>query len=151
MNIEKLAVSGRKIGLLTMPFLIAGVILNIYFPDFFSVNGPSPAVWNASLGLTLAGMVIWIWTADLILIKVPRNQLITSGPYRLMKHPLYTCIGLMVLPFAGLLFDTWLGIPIGMTVYLGSRLYAPEEEQILAKTFGKAWNEYENKVLLPWI
>jgi len=33
--------SGEKIGLLTMPFLVPGLILNIMNPSVFTVGGPS--------------------------------------------------------------------------------------------------------------
>ena len=39
-GLKRLIGSGDRIMLLTLPFLIAGVILNISFPAFFSVGGP---------------------------------------------------------------------------------------------------------------
>ncbi len=41
MKLKDLVGSGDKIGLLTAPFLIVGLILNILFPSWFSVGGPS--------------------------------------------------------------------------------------------------------------
>ena len=41
MKLKVLVGNGRKIGLLTLPFLIIGLILNIIFPSLFSVGGPS--------------------------------------------------------------------------------------------------------------
>ena len=43
------------------------------------------------------------------------------------------------------------GALIGIVVYIGSRLFSPEEEQILAKIFGEKWTAYSEKVLLPWL
>jgi len=60
-------------------------------------------------------------------------------------------VALLVLPWFGFLLNTWLGLLIGLVVYTGSRLYAPEEEKILAKIFGERWDSYRKKVLLPWL
>jgi protein-S-isoprenylcysteine O-methyltransferase Ste14 len=47
--------------------------------------------------------------------------------------------------------NTWLGVPVGTALYVGSRLYAPEEEKLLAKTFGAAWDAYAKRVRVPWL
>ncbi len=84
-------------------------------------------------------------------VKVPRHELITTGPYALVLHPLYAGVALMVLPWLGFLLNTWLGLLTGLVLYTGSRIYAPEEEKILARIFGEKWDSYRKKVLLPWL
>lgn len=143
--------SGRKIGMLALPVLVIGLVLNILFPVIFSVGGPTFALAMASIVVLIPGIIIWLWSAVLILTKIPKRELITSGPYALMKHPLYTGVALMVLPWAGFLFNSWLGLAVGVVVYIGSRLYAPEEEGILSRVFGSRWDEYCHKVLMPWL
>jgi protein-S-isoprenylcysteine O-methyltransferase Ste14 len=150
----KLAVlvgSGRKVGLFTAPFLVPGIILNVLFPPVFSVGGPSPLLKVISIAMLVAGVIIWLWSVILILVKVPQKKLITDGPYSLMKHPLYTGVALFVIPSFGFLINTWLGLVIGMIVYVGSRMFSPEEEKMLAKIFGAAWDDYCKKVVLPWL
>jgi protein-S-isoprenylcysteine O-methyltransferase Ste14 len=151
MKLKVLVGSGRKIGLLTLPFLVAGIVLNILFPSAFGVGGPPLWLIIVSAVVLIPGVIIWISSVVLILTKVPKKELITTGPYALMKHPLYAGVALLVLPWAGFLLNTWLGVVIGAVIYLGSRLYAPEEEKILAKIFGERWDAYCKKVLLPWI
>ena len=151
MKLKALVGSGEKIGLLTSPFLIVGMVLNILFPTFFHVGGPSKVLKVVSMIILIPGVTIWIWSVVLILTKVPKKELITSGPYRLVKHPLYTGVALMVLPWVGALVNTWLGALIGMVVYVGSRLFSPEEEEILAETFGPAWDKYCSTVKIPWL
>lgn len=149
MKLNVLVGNGRKIGLFTLPFLIVGLILNVWFPAFFSIGGPSFAMGLVSIIILIPGLINWIWSGALIVTKIPRKELITTGPYALVKHPLYTGVALLVLPWIGILCNTWLGILIGVIVYTGSRLYAPEEEQLLSKTFGAAWDDYCKKVKLP--
>ena len=90
MNIRALVGSGDRIGLVTLPFLVVGVVLNITFPSLFTIGGPPTWLGVLSLLILLVGVVNWAWCVYLLLSKVPRRELITNGPYALVKHPLYT-------------------------------------------------------------
>ena len=151
MKLKILVGNGRKIGLLTLPFLIVGIPLNIIFPEFFSVNDTSGLIFWISLLFLIVGFINWIWTVVLILTKIPRKQLITTGPYAIVKHPLYAGVAWLVLPWAGFMFNTWLGVVLGIVVYIGSRIFSPEEEKLLSRIFGVEWENYSKKVKLPWI
>ena len=87
----------------------------------------------------------------LILRNVPGGRLITSGPYAWAKHPLYTAVALLVIPWVGFLLDTWLGLVIGVILYLASRIFSPAEEDALSRTFGDAWRQYDGNVKLRWL
>ena len=151
MDLRNLVGSGDRIGLLTLPVLVIGVLLNLAFPSAFSVGGPGDALRAISIGVLIVGLVVWAWSVALILTRVPRGRLITTGPFAVVKHPLYTGVALLVIPWLGFLLDTWLGLLIGITVYVGSRLFAPAEERELSRTFGGAWDEYQHRLLLPWL
>lgn len=143
--------SGDRIMLFTLPFVVAGVILNMVFPSLFDVGEPSNALRAISIAVLIVGVTIWLWSAVLILRKVPRGELITTGPFRLMKHPIYTSVALLVLPWIGFLFGTWLWALVGVALYVGSRIFAPAEEAELAETFGDRWDAYRDSVLIPWL
>jgi len=151
MKLKVLVGNGRKIGLLALPFLVSGVILNILYPAFFAVGGPPDPLAVVSVIFLAAGLIVWGWSVYLILTMIPQRKLITTGPYSLNKHPLYNGVALLVIPWVGLLCNTWLGILIGLVVYIGSRLFSPEEEQMLSKIFGKEWDKYSAGVKLPWL
>lgn len=127
------------------------MILNIMFPSFFNVGGPSIVLKVISIIILIPGITLWIWSVVLILIKVPKQELITNGPYSLVKHPLYAGVALFVLPWMGFLLNTWLGVLIGIVLYIASRVFAPEEEAILSKTFGTTWDKYCHKVKISWL
>ncbi len=150
-GVKYLMGSGDKIMLLTLPFLVVGLIFNILYPSFFSVGGPSTALKVLSIVVLVPGVVIWLWSVVLILTRVSRGELITTGPYALVKHPLYTSVSLLVLPWAGFLLNTWLGLLLGIVLYLAARRYAPEEERALAITFGAKWYKYSAQVKVPWL
>ncbi len=151
MKLKELVGSGHRIGLLTLPFLLIGGMLNLFYPSFFGVGGSSGVLRTISIIILVVGVTVWAWSVVLILTNVPRKQLITTGPYCVVKHPLYTSVGLLVLPWIGFLLNTWLLALIGVVVYVGSRLYAPEEERALSEAFGPAWDEYCKRVMIPWL
>ncbi|MEZ0235828.1 MAG: isoprenylcysteine carboxylmethyltransferase family protein [Actinomycetota bacterium] len=151
MTLKELVGSGDTIMLATLPFIVLGVIVNLAFPSFFEVGGPSDTLRIASIVVLIPGVMVWLWSAVLILRKVPRGELITTGPFAWVKHPIYTSVALLVIPCAGFLLNTWVGALIGVVLYIASRRYAPEEEAQLAESFGPAWDEYCNTVTIPWL
>jgi protein-S-isoprenylcysteine O-methyltransferase Ste14 len=151
MKLKVLVGSGKIIGLHTAPFLIIGFILNVMVPSVFSVGGPPVGLKMISMIMLIPGLINWAWSVFLILTKVPQKKLITNGPYAIVKHPLYTGVALLVLPWIGFLFDSWLGVLIGMVVYIYARKFSREEEKLLSKIFGASWDEYCKKVRIPWL
>lgn len=150
-TLKDLVGSGDRIMLLTGPFLVVGLILNILFPAWFSMGGPPAVLKIISIVLLIPGVILWLWSVVLVLAKVPQGKLITHGPYSLVKHPLYTSVALLVLPWFGFLLNSWLGLLVGIVLYIASRLFSWHEEVNLSKTFGPAWDDYRKKVLFPWL
>jgi protein-S-isoprenylcysteine O-methyltransferase Ste14 len=79
------------------------------------------------------------------------SKLITSGPYKLIRHPIYAAINLMLLGSAILLIRVWLVFfVLGSIVAVYSSL---EEEKSLAKQFPKEYPNYKKrtKMLVPYL
>jgi protein-S-isoprenylcysteine O-methyltransferase Ste14 len=138
--------AGDRIALFTLPVVVTGVALNILYPSVFAVGGPPAPLRAVSVIVLAVGVVVWAWSVVLIVGRVPRHELITTGPYAVLKHPLYTAVALLVLPWLGFLVNTWLGALIGIVLYTASRRFAPVEEQELERTFGPAWDAYAKSV-----
>jgi protein-S-isoprenylcysteine O-methyltransferase Ste14 len=151
LRLTSLIGSGDRIGAFVLPFVLIGVALNIAFPDAFSVGGPPPWLRFVSALVLAIGVVVYAWSVVLVLTRVRAGELVTTGPYSLVKHPLYTSVALLVLPWLGFLLDTWLGAVIGIALYVGSRLFAPAEEADLADRFGPDWDAYCEKVKIRWL
>ncbi len=150
MNIRALVGSGDRIVGFWLPFAIVGVGANILWPAVF-VMGSGGGGIAAGFILLGVGLPIWITSIVQVLTIVPKGRLITTGPFSLMSHPLYTSVALLVIPGVGLLIDTWLGFVLGGLLYFSSRLYSPREERELASRFGAEYEAYRAKVFLPWL
>jgi deazaflavin-dependent oxidoreductase (nitroreductase family) len=151
LSVPELVGSGDRIGQFALPFVLGGLNLNGRFRSRFAVGGPPATLRTLSLLVLTPGVALWAWSVALILTRVRRDELVTTGPYALVKHPLYTSVSILVLPWAGFLCNTWLGAVFGLVLYAGSRRYAPAEEAQLSSTFGGAWQAYCARVRIPWL
>jgi protein-S-isoprenylcysteine O-methyltransferase Ste14 len=151
LDLRRLVGSGDRIALFTLPVAIVGSIVQLTNPAMLAVDGASQPLRAVSIFALTVGGLTWAWSVGLILSMVPRGELITTGPYVIVKHPLYTSVGLLALPSLGILLGTWLGAVIGLAVYAGARLFAPAEEAELHRTYGSRWEAYVRSVKLPWL
>ena len=72
------------------------------------------------------------------------HQLITHGPYSIIRHPMY--MGIFITGIGGIfLYRTWTLIFITLNV-LGLIIRAQREEQALGKEFSGQWQEYCRRV-----
>lgn len=151
LDLKKLVGSGDRIALFALPFVIGGIAVQIANPALLAVDASGQPARAIAIFVLTIGVLTWAWSVGLILSRVPKGELITTGPYAVVKHPLYTSVALLVLPALGVLLGTWLGAVIGLAVYVGSRLFAPAEEAKLRETFGHEWEAYVRRVALPWL
>jgi protein-S-isoprenylcysteine O-methyltransferase Ste14 len=76
----------------------------------------------------------------------PRHQLVTRGPYRYVRHPIYTgMLGLCVA--TGLAASQWWALPIAFAVFAtGTWIRVRIEDQLLRATHGTAFADYARRV-----
>jgi protein-S-isoprenylcysteine O-methyltransferase Ste14 len=150
MKLKILVGMGGRIMSLTLPFIVVGIVANILWPRVFTLGFGTGGL-IAGIVLLALGVPAWLTSVALVLIHVPKKRLITSGPFAVILHPMYTVVALLVLPGVGLVLDTWVGAGIGAALYVASRIYSPREEEILEKIFPTEYPAYRKRVLLPWL
>jgi protein-S-isoprenylcysteine O-methyltransferase Ste14 len=80
------------------------------------------------------------------------HQLVTSGPYRYLRHPRYASILLYNLGLA-LLFRSWLALLL-VGLLAGVLLWRiRDEETFMHQAFGPEWQSYSQRTwrLVPWV
>lgn len=105
------------------------------------------------LALAAVSLIIFIWSQFLVrptLYLTPRKakRLITTGPYRFVRHPTYVsllvfCVSISLLLKAHLAF--WYTLFIIGPINLGRAIW---EEKILLESFGKKYQDYREKTLI---
>lgn len=74
------------------------------------------------------------------------TALLTSGPFRLSRNPLYVALVAVLLAFALLLASGWLVLAAGSLFAALDRLVIPDEETKLARAFGDEYTAYARRV-----
>lgn len=73
-----------------------------------------------------------------------QNKLITTGPFRFSRNPIYLGIILMYLGFA-IAMNTYLSISI-LLIYILIKNRIKKEEKLLLKSFGESYQKYKDSV-----
>jgi len=74
------------------------------------------------------------------------DTLVTAGPYRLVRHPLYLGMVGSTIGLAVGLRSLW-GVPVVFLVFVPAGLWrARLEEDALAQKFGKEWEGYAKRI-----
>jgi protein-S-isoprenylcysteine O-methyltransferase Ste14 len=95
------------------------------------------------LGLVLGGLALRSWAAGTL---HKRTELTMSGPYGLVRHPLYIGSFMMMVGFCQLIDDAeniWFVMGPVIALYIYRALH---EEKFLAATFPDQWTEFARKV-----
>ena len=140
--------------------LIVVIVVILVRFGVFRGHGLNTDPWRASLGLALfalgLGLAIWArvhigrnWGTPMTQKDEP--ELVTSGPYHMIRHPIYSGILVAGLGSAVALSWIWLiAVGLGGVYFLYS---ATVEERFLAEQFPDTYPGYKRstKMLLPLI
>jgi protein-S-isoprenylcysteine O-methyltransferase Ste14 len=74
------------------------------------------------------------------------HQLVTAGPYRIIRHPIYASM-LCLLLGIGFLITPWALFGIALALFLvGTEIRVRVEDALLASRFGETFREYAGRV-----
>jgi protein-S-isoprenylcysteine O-methyltransferase Ste14 len=100
-------------------------------------------------GFASLGLIYWMFksigngiTATVATRK--EHKLSTSGPYRWIRHPLYT-FGTLAFLSLGLIADSWFIVLLSTLAFILLSLRTPSEEAKLIEKFGDEYREYMNR------
>jgi protein-S-isoprenylcysteine O-methyltransferase Ste14 len=148
-----------------VPLVIAGILLAVPALDIPLLGGRFlPASAARVLGaigivITLSGLLFTVWArvhlgrnwSGTVTIK-EGHELITSGPYRFVRHPIYT--GLL-LAFTGqaIAVGQWRGVLAVALAMFSFWRKLRIEERWMREHFGSAYDAYSQRVsaLIPFI
>ncbi|HEY3128238.1 MAG TPA: isoprenylcysteine carboxylmethyltransferase family protein [Acidobacteriota bacterium] len=104
------------------------------------------SIWLAASAVRTLGKQ-WSLTARLL----EGHELVMSGPYRRVRHPIYTALlGMLIATL--LIHSHWFALPVTISIFLfGTWIRVSEEDRLLAQQFGAVFDAYRDQVpaLLP--
>lgn len=124
---------------------------------WFLRRDPAPARLAAGTTLFLSGMALWTYARwalgeHYMQVAAPPAALVTRGPYRIVRHPLYLgtalgCLGQALAAGALAPLAMWAAL-VGVLLARAAR-----EERLLRVAFGSAWDAYAQRTAraLPFL
>jgi len=127
--------------------------------DFAVINLPDIVRW-LSISIYAINLIFFSWChaslgknwSNILEIKKD-HQLVKNGPYKKIRHPMYTHFWILIIS-QGLIIDNWIVLTYGLlawgTLYF---LRVRKEENMMMEEFGDQYKEYmkETGRLIPKI
>jgi protein-S-isoprenylcysteine O-methyltransferase Ste14 len=137
--------------LLMAPVLVAGLL---FTPSPFASAAQERAWEVVSVLVALSGLAMRVWavgsapsgTSERSTVNPRASQLRTTGPYSVVRHPLYLANGLMALGLALFPGVWYLPIILVLSTLLYYERIAVREEAFLIETFGPAFDAWADRV-----
>lgn len=148
----------RKVdGTVTMTMIkIGGLIL--WFSPLIYLIRPGWMAWSkvglpdwtrwlgVAIGILCVLGIYWLFSSigsGITPTSATREQhkLVTSGPYRWVRHPLYTVGSSLFISF-GMMADNWFIAALGILAFIGMAIRTPKEEANLIEKFGDEYRQY---------
>jgi protein-S-isoprenylcysteine O-methyltransferase Ste14 len=122
-------------------------LLNPSWMAWSKIGLPEWARWlGVGLGILCVLGIYWLFSSigsGITATSATRREhrLVTSGPYRWVRHPLYTVGSSLFLSF-GLMADSWFIALLGVLAFIAVAIRTPKEEANLIAKFGDEYREY---------
>jgi protein-S-isoprenylcysteine O-methyltransferase Ste14 len=150
----------RKINLPSAIFVIAALIV-MAIGFWTRASLPISRESGRLLGMLVfvLGMILFTWASVYLKqaffgnVEPLTEQIVTDGPYRWMRHPLYLSMLIALIGF-NLALRSWWGIAGALVLFLPALVYrAKLEDRAMERRFGSGWQEFAGRTffLLPLI
>ena len=137
---------GPKTFLSSMLYTLAARAVTSAWPDVFRLRWLPDVVVTAGVVLTAAGLVMWIVGGVTVMRAYNRDQLVTSGVFALVRHPIYAAWITLIFPGLALLTRSW---PMFITPWIAYAIFRRlihREDEYLEQRFGQAYRDYRRRV-----
>lgn len=149
----------RYLILLVLAFLLLTKRHRLPYPfDVRIISAAEPVQWMGGV-LCIAGLVFCVWAraslgrnwSGIITLK-EGHELIERGPYRLVRHPIYTGLLAMFLATA-IAYGHLGGIVAVMLAFASFWIKLGEEEKLMRQQFPDQYRSYEQRVkrIIPFV
>jgi protein-S-isoprenylcysteine O-methyltransferase Ste14 len=137
-----------------LAFAIAWTIIRSPFTAFLPIDWRAQYFVVAIIVVLVLASLMFVTAAVRTLGKqwslqarvLEHHELIRRGPYRIVRHPIYTGMFGMLIA-SSLAQGHWLGLVIASVVYyLGTVMRIRSEEKLLREQFGSQYDEYARQV-----
>ncbi len=147
-----------------LPIIVAGLLLGPgeWFGHTLLRRNFVPhtsLVYSIGITLCVSGAILAIWSRHLLgrnwslAVQIKEDhQLVRSGPYQYVRHPIYTAL-LLLFTGNAIMVGDWRGVLAVVIVFVSLWWKLKIEERWLTQRFGQAYSEYRmhTKALVPLV
>jgi protein-S-isoprenylcysteine O-methyltransferase Ste14 len=136
-----------KIGGLVLWLSPLVYLINPHWMAWSKIGFPEWVRWlGVGIGILCVLGIYWLFNSigsGITPTSATRKQhtLVTSGPYRWVRHPLYTVGASLFISF-GMMADNWFIAGLGILTFILMAIRTPKEEANLIEKFGDEYREY---------
>ena len=136
-----------KIGGLVLWLSPLVYLINPHWMAWSKLGLPEWLRWlGVGIGMLCVLGIYWLFSSigsGITPTSATRKQhtLVTSGPYRWVRHPLYTVGASLFIAF-GMMADNWFIAGLGVLTFILMAVRTPKEEANLIEKFGDEYREY---------
>lgn len=122
-------------------------LINPGWMAWSKMEAPESVRWlGVGIGTLCVFGIYWLFSSigtGITPVSATRKEhkLSTSGPYRWVRHPLYTIGSSFIISF-GMMADNWFIILLGILAFIAMAIRTPKEEANLIEKFGDEYREY---------
>lgn len=123
-------------------------IINPRWMSWSALGSPVWLRWSGA-GFVVPAMAALLWIHHTLgtnfsptLVVREQHQLITHGPYRWVRHPMYSAIFLFAVSVCLLTANWFIGLITTLLILLIIVLRIPKEEAMMIEAFGDQYREY---------
>ena len=136
-----------KIGGLILWLTPLVYLINPNWMNWSKIGLPEAVRWlGVVIGILCVFGIYWLFSSigsGITPTSATRQEhkLVTSGPYRWVRHPLYTVGSSLFIAF-GMMADNWFIAALGVLAFIGMAIRTPKEEANLIEKFGDEYRDY---------
>jgi protein-S-isoprenylcysteine O-methyltransferase Ste14 len=137
---------GPKIAAPSLLWTIAALAAGSKWPGVFILDSLPQYVRAAGGILTVMGILLWLTGAVTAMRAYNRDELRTTGPFALVRHPMYAGWISLAMPGFALVMRNWAMMLTPLLAYTIFRSLIHVEDEYLKQRFGEAYLEYRGRV-----
>ncbi len=136
-----------RLGGLLLWFSAIGYLIHPPLLAWSKAGLPEWARWlGVGIGVICAGLTYWLFSSigsgiSPTVATRKNHQLVKSGPYRWVRHPLYSVGTGSFIAFA-MMADTWFIAILAVLAFILLAMRTPNEEAHLIEKFGEEYRQY---------
>jgi protein-S-isoprenylcysteine O-methyltransferase Ste14 len=138
---------GPKFSIITVLFGVLTGWLTHLSPNRFVITFiPYWVLVVIGFVLLMVGTILYVYSLWTFNRGYRKGELVTDGPYSVVRHPIYAAWILLICPGVVLFFSSWLMFLVPLVAYICYEAWIHKEDDYLKYKFGSAYLNYWSKV-----